>query len=252
MPGRLERADGQRARCLASWHYPGEAWLEAMISQENLSVAISAGRTVTAIWTSCEEATQIGWSFVYAPGAGSNLHDPFGMFAAEALAKVGIATLRFQFPYMEAGKRIPDWEPVLEATWLSAIEAARERSATLVLGGRSMGGRIASQVVATGADVGGLALFAYPLHPPGKPDDWRDRPFPLIGVPTFFCSGTNDPFASPDELRIALAKIPGAQLHLLDTADHGFNVRKRDGRSREDVWREAIQAFERWLFAILH
>jgi predicted alpha/beta-hydrolase family hydrolase len=188
--------------------------------------------------------------FIYAPGAGANVHDPFGRYLAPRLAEHGIETVRIQFPYMEAKKRRPDPPTVLEATWRAAIDALRPRRGTLIAGGRSMGGRIASQVVAQGASVDALALFAYPLHPPGRPERMRDAHLPQIAVPTLFCSGTRDAFASPDELRAAAAKVSRATVHLLEHADHAFAAPKASGRTREDIWSEAAEAMIRWLAGI--
>jgi predicted alpha/beta-hydrolase family hydrolase len=110
-----------------------------------------------------------------------------------------------------------------------------------------MGGRIASQVVAQGVVVDALALFAYPLHPPGKPEQLRDTHLASIKAPALFCSGTNDAFASPDELRAAAKKLKRSTVHLLEAADHGFNVSRSSGRTREDVWAEAVAAMVAWL-----
>ena len=188
-----------------------------------------------------------GWTFVYAPGAGSNIRDPFGAFAATALAAAGVTTLRFQFPYMEAGRRAPDRPPLLEATWRAVIDASRGDASRLVVGGRSMGGRIASQVVAQGVAVDALALFAYPLHPPGKPEQLRTEHLAAIEAPVLFCSGTRDAFASPDELRAAARGVRHATVHLLEAADHGFAVPKASGRTREQVWSEAVSTMVAWL-----
>lgn len=209
-----------------------------------MTIAVPEAGTVSAVRTA---ARRVRWTFVYAPGAGSNIHDPFGAYAAHELARHGVTTVRFQFPYMEAGRRGPDRPPVLEATWRAAIEVARDRRTRLVVGGRSMGGRIASQVVAQGERVDALALFAYPLHPPGKPEQTRDAHLGQISVPVLFCSGTNDAFGSPDGLRAAAKKVRHAKLHLLDGADHGFAVRKSTGRTRDDVWAEAVAAMVEWL-----
>jgi len=187
--------------------------------------------------------------FIYAPGAGSNVHDPFGRFLAQRLAAHGIETVRIQFPYMEAKKRRPDPPAVLEAAWRAAIDALRPRQGRLIAGGRSMGGRIASQVVAQGAAVDALALFAYPLHPPGKPERMRDEHLPRITEPALFCSGTRDAFASPEELRAAAAKVSRATVHVLEHADHGFATPKASGRTREDVWSEAADAMAGWIDA---
>jgi predicted alpha/beta-hydrolase family hydrolase len=217
--------------------------------EETERLTLPDGRSVTSLWTPATDGSA-RWTFVYAPGAGSNVHDPFAALAACDLAPHGIAMLRFQFPYSEAGKKAPDREPVLEDTWRAAIEYARGRAGRLVVGGRSMGGRIASHVVAQGAAVDALALFAYPLHPPGRPERRRDAHLSTIAVPTLFCSGTNDAFASPDELQ-ALTKIfRGSRLHLLDGADHGFAVSKSSGRTRHDVWIEAIGELRQWLASL--
>jgi predicted alpha/beta-hydrolase family hydrolase len=158
--------------------------------------------------------------------------------------------VRFQFPYQERGKRSPDRPEVLEATWLAVIEALRPESGRLVAGGRSMGGRIASQVVAKGAGVDALALFAYPLHPPGRPDQVRDSHLVEITAPVLFCSGTNDAFASPDELRMAAAKTRRSTVHLLEAADHGFKAPKSSGRTQIEVWAEAIKVMLGWLASL--
>jgi len=187
------------------------------------------------------------WTFVYAPGAAGSLAEQFGQDLARILPDRGVAVVRFQFPYTEAGRRAPDRPPVLEATWRAAIALARETGGRLCVGGRSMGGRIASQVVAGGEHVDALALLAYPLHAPGKPEQLRDGHLPAIRVPTLFVSGTNDAFGSPAELRSAARKVKGARLHLLDGADHGFSVKKSSGRTRQDVHAEAIETLAAWL-----
>jgi predicted alpha/beta-hydrolase family hydrolase len=200
---------------------------------------------VAARWTPPEG--DANWTFVYAPGAGSNIEDGFGEFAAEYFGSVGIGCLRFQFPYMEAGKRFPDPLPVLEGTWRSAIALAREHGTRVGVGGRSMGGRAASYVVAQGERVDALVCFAYPLHPPGKPDQTREAHLHLIQVPMLVCSGTRDTFGTMDELRRALIHVEHGGLHILDGADHGYNTLKSSGRSRTDVWEEAAQTTAAWL-----
>jgi predicted alpha/beta-hydrolase family hydrolase len=213
--------------------------------EQRLAIAVTGAGAVSALLD--EAPGPPGTLVVYAPGAGSSLRDPFGAYLAPRLVEAGCSLLRFQFPYTEAGRRLPDRNPVLEETWRSAIENARGLSPRLVAGGRSMGGRIASQVVAQGTEVAGLALFAYPLHPPGRPETTRDQHLAAIAVPTLFVSGTRDAFGSPDELRAAAAEMPNATLSLLEGADHGFNVAKATGRSRTDIWVEACAALLRFL-----
>ena len=202
---------------------------------------------ISPVTTARTAAKGAAWTFIYAPGAGSNIDDPFGRYAADAFAIHGITTLRFQFPYMEAGRSGPDRPPVLEATWRAVIASTQRGKTRLVVGGRSMGGRIASMVVADGVAVDALSLFAYPLHPPGHPEKMRAEHLPRIAVPTLFCSGTRDAFGSPAELRGAIKKVRGAKLHLLDGADHGFSVKKSTGRTKDDVYEEAVGMLVAWL-----
>lgn len=187
------------------------------------------------------------WTFVYAPGAGSNLRDPFGRRLAERLPEAGISLVRFQFPYQETGSRRPDSPATLLATWRAVLESSRSDGTRIAIGGRSLGGRIASMLASEGASVDALALFAYPLHPPGKPEQLRTAHLTGIECPALFCSGTRDAFATPDELTATAVLVPDARVHLLDGADHGFAVLKSSGRSREDVWDEAAGALVEWL-----
>ena len=174
------------------------------MNEERIQIEVSQGRTVTAIRTTPDDPGDR--LFIYAPGAGSNINDGFGAFVSRNLAKKRISTLRFQFPYMEAGKRRPDSPSVLEETWRRAMRAAEPDGLRLAIGGRSMGGRIASQIVASGTEADGLALFAYPLRPPWRPEQLRDKHLGDIGLPTLFCSGARDQFATPEELHTAAAR----------------------------------------------
>jgi predicted alpha/beta-hydrolase family hydrolase len=211
------------------------------MTDTQLKLALPDGREVSALWQDANTSSQ-GWAFVYAPGASSGLNDGFGAYAAAVLASKGVSSLRFQFPYVEAGRGGPDRPPVLEATWRAAIAAAKQRVPRLVAGGRSMGGRMASHVVAQGEPVGALALFAYPLHPTGRPEQRRDAHLASIMVPSLFCSGDRDTFATVEELRELVAGLRTSRLHILAGADHGFQVLKSSGRSRQDVWQEAVDA----------
>lgn len=211
------------------------------MSGKRFSIEVSGKGAVSAIRTDAPQAGS-GRLYAYAPGAGANLDDPFGRYLAECLPSQGLSVLRFQFPYMEAGRRAPDRPPVLEAAWRAVIAAARPSARVLLIGGRSMGGRIASMVAAEDDGVDGLALFAYPLHQPGKPERLRDGHFGALDMPVLFCSGTRDSFATPAELTASTAKAPDARVHILQGADHGFAARKKDGRTREEIWAEAADA----------
>lgn len=158
-----------------------------------------------------------------APGAGSDRDHPTLLALEEALEPLPVR--RMDFPYRRAGRRAPDRAPVLVAAMgeelaglCSDVEA---RPDEVVLGGRSMGGRIASMLVADGTPAAGLVLLSYPLHPPGKPDRPRTEHLGRLDVPCLFVSGDRDPFGTPEELRSAIAAIPGpTTLHILEGARH--------------------------------
>lgn len=219
------------------------------MTERELRIDVPNRGRVPAIATE-PEGDSAGWTFVYAPGAGSNVNDPFGKYACRALTNAGLATVRFHFPYQEAGRHSPDPPQFLDATWRGVVELVRLRPGRIVVAGRSLGGRVGSIAVAEGLTAHAVALFAYPLHPPGRPDNRRVDHLPQLAVPTLFCSGTNDAFASPDELREAAALVPNATVHLLEHADHGFNVSRASGRTREDVWAEAADTVRDWLLAL--
>ena len=216
------------------------------MTEHRFQITVSA-RPISVITTLTADQAAIG-HFIYAPGAGSNINDLFGRFLSDKLVTSGVSLTRFQFPYMEEGKRRPDSPRLLEETWDEVIRSIRDTTNTrIVVGGRSMGGRIASQAVAKGTVVDGLALFAYPLRPPSNPLIRRDEHLPIIKAPTLLCSGTRDAFASPEELEEAASKVPRSTVHHLEGADHGFGVLKSSGRTREDVWAEATDRFMAWL-----
>ena len=226
-------------------HCGATRWVLTRMIEEDLQITVN-NRTLAAIRV-LPEGQKSECMLVYAPGAGSNLNDRFGKLLAQHLAGAGISTVRFQFLYMEDRKRRPDPPKLLEETWREVIQAIRPTSGKLVIGGRSMGGRIASHVVAQGTEADGLALFAYPLHPPSNPEKLRDVHLPNIFVPTLFCSGTRDSFATPEELEAAASKLPNSVIHQLEGADHGFAVLKSSGRTQSDVWTEAAESFLTWL-----
>ncbi len=149
------------------------------------------------------------------PGAGSDREHHTLVALEEALRPLPVA--RVDFPYRKEGRRPPDRAPKLVASVMhDAAEVAaafRIRPARLLLGGRSMGGRICSMAVAEGLPAAGLVLISYPLHPPGKPERLRTEHLPRLDVPCLFVSGTRDPFGTPDELEAATATIPGAVTH---------------------------------------
>ncbi|HEX9823712.1 MAG TPA: alpha/beta family hydrolase [Actinomycetota bacterium] len=169
---------------------------------------------------------------IVAHGAGADMISPVLAGFAEGLKAGGVACLRFNFNYREQGRKAPDHERVLRAAWTSVFEKMASDGRSVWVGGKSLGGRIASMVVADGMPAAGLVFLGYPLHPPGKPERIRDAHLPSIRVPMLFIQGTGDPFARRDLLDGVLRKLgERAVLHPVEGGDHSFRVR---GRPRDD------------------
>jgi predicted alpha/beta-hydrolase family hydrolase len=178
-------------------------------------------------------------TLVLAHGAGHDMNTRLLVDAGEALARRGIAVLRFNFPYTEAGRKAPDPQPRLEACYRAVADTVAKEFERPYLGGKSMGGRIASHVVADGFAAGGLVFLGSPLHPPGKPERIRDAHLEKINVPMLFLQGTRDSFAQPELLQRTVDALPSAQLVAIEGGDHSFKVR---GRSEKDVTAELVEA----------
>jgi len=187
---------------------------------------------------------------VFGHGAGGNRRSPMLLALADALADSGRAALLYNFPYAEEGRRHPDPPAVLEATTRAVASRALESTGAkrIVHGGRSMGGRIASQIVAGGERADGLAFLAYPLHPPGQFAKRREAHLSKIEAPMLFVQGTRDAFAREDLLLALLERLGSqAELHRVAEADHSFAVLKRSGRTPEEVLGEVRDALLAWL-----
>jgi predicted alpha/beta-hydrolase family hydrolase len=194
--------------------------------------------------------------FVVAHGAGAGMQHPFMANIASELAARSIATLRYQFPYMEKGSRRPDPPKVCDVTIRAAVSAATRIAPELPLiaGGKSFGGRMTSQAQAAAPlpGVRGLAFLGFPLHPPGQPSDSRADHLGAVRIPMLFLQGTRDEFAALDLLRPLIARLGNlAALRLLEDADHSFHVRSRGGRSDAQVRGEMLDAFASWTESIL-
>jgi predicted alpha/beta-hydrolase family hydrolase len=183
------------------------------------------------------------------------MRHPFMQGVAERLAHRGVATLRYQFPYMEAGRRAPDRPAALTRTVRHAVRmaAALVPGAPLVAGGKSMGGRMTSLAYAEEPldGIRGLAFFGFPLHPAARASTDRGLHLAAVRLPMLFLQGGRDKLADLDLLRPLLRTIePRPVLHVLDGADHGFHVLKRSGRTDEDVLDEACDVFSTWIGAL--
>src|SRR5215510_5642702 len=182
---------------------------------------------------------------ILAHGAGNDMTNPLLVAVHEGLARHGYLSVKFNFPYTEQGRHAPNPAPVLEACYRSVIAAIRAdkelRPSQLVIGGKSLGGRIASQLAAQGVTVEGVLLLGYPLHPPGKPEKLRTEHLPRITVPMLFFACTRDPLCTLELLRQTLKRlVVPVKLQVIAEGDHSFAVPKRTGRTQEDIYEEII------------
>lgn len=221
---------------------------DAMPEAQHLRFAVEGAGEVSAIFTRPSKAH---WLLVLAHGAGAGMTHPFLQMLAGELAAAGIATFRYQFPYMEQRRRVPDSPAVLTAAVAAAVRTATKAAPGLpvLAGGKSMGGRMTSQAAAQRLldGVRGLVFFGFPLHPPKRPGTKRADHLTSVEVPMLFLQGTRDPLADLSLLRPITAKLgPRATLHIIDTADHSFHVLESSGRTDADVLLELAQTTAAW------
>jgi predicted alpha/beta-hydrolase family hydrolase len=190
---------------------------------------------------------------IIAHGAGGPMHTPSIRYFHTELAKRGFLTVKFNFPYMEAHRRVPDRREILEESYRTIVDQAKNSKTKpnrMFIGGKSMGGRIASQIAANGVDVNGLFFLGYPLHPIGKTDQLRDEHLYRIKKPMLFVSGTRDSFARKDLLEKVVSKIgPNAQIHWIQNGDHSFKTPDAK-KGSEDTLQEALASLLDWLQTI--
>jgi uncharacterized protein len=217
---------------------------------EPIRVDVTPSEHVTAIAYPAAARNRAGISLILAHGAGANQSSAFMVQFASALAARGIDAVTFNFLYSEQRKRVPDRNDKLEACWRKVIETfaeKRKQGGKLFIGGRSMGGRIASQVAAAGADVAGLVLLGYPLHPPGQPEKLRTKHLPAIKVPMLFVQGSRDAFGTPDELRPVLERLAApVDLCVVEGGDHSYKVPKKL-MPQDQVFEFVLDEVDRWL-----
>jgi uncharacterized protein len=224
---------------------------------ERFHVDVSPSEQVSAIVYPAAARDRADVCLVLAHGAGANQSSAFMVEFAAALAARGIETITFNFAYTEAGRRLPDRNDRLEACWRAVIAASRggmggRERRKLAIGGKSMGGRIASQVAAADSDgIAGLVFLGYPLHPPGQPEKLRSKHLPDIRAPMLFVQGSRDAFGIPDEIApiITTLKAP-AQLYVVQGGDHSFKVAKKAVPPQAQVYELILDEVERWLRAL--
>ena len=205
------------------------------------TISIDERESVTALLYPSAKQKRAGVTMILGHGAGANQLSAFMRLFATGLAERGVDVVTFNFLYTEQGRKIPDPAPRLEGCYRAVIDAAlkhkRLKGNQLVIGGKSMGGRIASQVAAQdGENIAGLVFLGYPLHPPGRPEKMRSEHLPAIKAPMLFVQGSRDAFGTKEEIAAIIKKLKlPADLFAIEGGDHSLKVPKSAGVSQPDV-----------------
>jgi predicted alpha/beta-hydrolase family hydrolase len=225
-----------------------------MVSEEYVFVPVGKDKKVSGI-ISVPDNFQYGENpgVIVAHGAGNGMFHPLLVHMANVLAETGYLCLRFNFLYRDEERKSPDGEGVLEATWVNVCQFLKDhpvyKPSYIIAAGKSLGGRIASQVVAEGyMNVKGLIFLGYPLHAPGKKDQLRDAHLYRLKTPMLFFAGSNDPFCDIDELRGVLARIDApCILDVIEGANHSFRLPAAAGTSEQQVYARILGSTLSWL-----
>src|SRR5262245_59133507 len=225
---------------------------------ENLTVQVNDKEAVTALLYPADKKNRAGVTVVLGHGAGAPQTSGFMRTFAKGLASRGLDVMTFNFVYMEQGRSVPDQKHKLEGCFLAVIAAALKhrklKSNRLVLGGKSMGGRIASQVMAgderesIAEDVAGLVFLGYPLHPPGQSNKLRVEHLEHIKKPMLFVQGTRDALGTPEEIKPFIKNLrPAAKIYSIEARDHSFNAPKKFGKPPDQIFDDAMNEIDRWV-----
>jgi predicted alpha/beta-hydrolase family hydrolase len=209
-------------------------------------VTVQPGAATTALVYPAE-GHSLGAALILGHGAGADQRSSFMVTFARAFSALGLDVVTFNFLYTEQRRRVPDRQPVLESSYRAVIDSATQKlesaRESLFIGGKSMGGRIATHVAAADPHLPlkGLVLLGYPLHPPGRPPQRRDAHLPVVGRPMLFVQGSRDAFGMPQEFAGLLDTLtPPASLHVVDSGDHSFKVRKDQAAVYSTVQRTIV------------
>ncbi|HKO98362.1 MAG TPA: alpha/beta fold hydrolase [Pyrinomonadaceae bacterium] len=225
------------------------------VEPTKLSVQVNDSDKVTALLYFAEKKQRAGITLILGPGAGAGQTHPFMRLFARAMAERGIDCVTFDFLYMEQGRKAPDPKAKLEACYTAVIQAVTKEKRLagnrLAIGGKSMGGRIGSQVAADSSQnlpISALVFLGYPLHPPGRPDQLRDAHLKLITAPMLFVQGARDAFGTPDELNVVINRdrLP-ATLYVVEGGDHSLKAPKKSGFTQEQVYQNIFDEIIRFL-----
>jgi predicted alpha/beta-hydrolase family hydrolase len=228
-----------------------------LIRPSEIAVSLEAGATTSALAYPAGEPA-VGAALILGHGAGAGQTSPFIIDFARALSGLGLDLITFNFLYTQQRRRIPDRGPALEACYRSVIDAVRTAVGSaqkfLFIGGKSMGGRIATQVAAAdaGLPVAGLVLLGYPLHPPGRPTERRDKHLPAIGRPMLFVQGSRDAFGTPAQLAPILTTLrPTPTLRIVENGDHSFKLPGKDPSAQAGVYANIQQDIINWIRTVV-
>ena len=221
---------------------------------EPLTIKLNDEHGVSAfLYAASKIPTRAGATLILGHGAGAGQLHPFMTLFARGLAERGLDVLTFNFQYMDQKRKVPDPGPKLESCYRAVIESAathkKLKGNRIFVGGKSMGCRIASQVAASAETpkISGVVFLGYPLHPPGRPEQLRDKHLPQIKAPMLFIQGSRDAFGTEDEIRslVRRLKLP-ATLHIVGGGDHSLKVPKSGGIPQQDVYEAAMDEIADW------
>jgi predicted alpha/beta-hydrolase family hydrolase len=224
---------------------------------EQLTIKVNDKETVSALLYPAAKKIRAGLTALLGHGAGASQLSGFMRMFAHGLAARGLDVMTFNFIYMEQGRSVPDQKPKLESCFRAVIEAIAKhrklKTNRLVVGGKSMGGRIASQVVAArgeeplALDVSGLVFLGYPLHPPGNPEKLRVEHLEQIQKPMLFVQGTRDALGTPEEIQPFVKNLrPPAKIYAIEGGDHSFKAPKKFGMDQPQIYEAAMDEIVRW------
>ena len=222
------------------------------MSGAEFKVQVNDAQGVTALLYPAAKKNRVGVTIILGHGAGANQLSGFLRLFATGLAERGLDVVTFNFLYMEQGRKIPDPGPRLETCYRAVIGSALKhkklKGNRLIIGGKSMGGRIASQVAATHSEnIDGLVLLGYPLHPPGRPDKLRSEHLPKIKAPMLFVQGARDAFGTKEEIAATIKTLKVlAKLYAVEGGDHSLKVPKSAGLPQAKVYEAAMDEIARW------
>jgi len=222
------------------------------MAAKNFSIKLDDAQSVSALWYAANNVNRAAVTLILGHGAGANQLAGFMRLFANGLADRGLDVVTFNFLYMEQGRKIPDPGPRLESCYRAVIDTVvnhkKLKGNRLVIGGKSMGGRIASQVAASHPEhLDGLVFLGYPLHPPGRPDKLRSEHLPRITAPMLFVQGSRDAFGTEDEIRAIINehRLPATMLAITD-GDHSLKVPKSSGTDQQEVYDSVCDHILRW------